>query len=318
MTAATTISGIGAEPSAHSILNIAEIVTDQRGNGLTGTPFEGLSFSGDRRWGSGVRFRPTASGCAHMWPRDADCDVPDDSCTSLSWPVVDGQVIRPDEQNLARMAGKHDSCDECVTTFMPMTIYYPEGCNDNTPTGEDYFARAREGLSVYEATMIARELATGWATGNPSLWSASRPITQSSPLNAKRLMSAFAAQAEKHCAPGGLKVHSPSWTAGEWASRELITFEDGRWITPYMGIEMHFGPGLTGTDEMVGPDFDPNLIDPWAFMTSNVYVALSPIQRTEDDGAGNPGVGEWVAAERQVLVMFNPSIVWRGQLDNNA
>lgn len=343
MSGAQAIEGVGVAQPEHSIFDIAVMCTDENGNGLSGTPLEGLSYSNnvdnptDRRWSSGVKFSPEGCTCPSVWPRTGDCDLSIASCaeTYSSWPVAAGAQTIPPEVAAVSVNGKEDPCDVCSSVvFNPFTIYYPEGCLDNIPQGVDYEARARRALEAYEAAQINRELATGFSSGNPSLWSTARDIVTGVPLPAFDLLKAFAGQAEKHGGPGELIVHSPSWTAGSFTRDRLAFFvgEDGApngragWRTPH-GFMLNTYSGLTGTDALVAPAaFEPNLTDPWAYLTGRVWVAKGPIRFAEDSDRRHhrvttPGelvqqaAGEKVTAERELLVFFNPCLSWGAPLD---
>lgn len=334
MSGAQTIEGVGVAEPEHSVFDVAIMATDDNGNGVSGTPLEGLSYSGDRRWSSGVKFSPEGCHCAFGWPTSNDCaHVVDDCATQYaSWPVgANNELQQPAEVVALAANGKEDPCDVCASVqFKPFTIYYPEGCIDNVPQGVDYEARARRALAAYEAHQINRELSTGALSGNPSLWSAARTINTVA-LPAFDLLKAFAAQAEQHGGPGELVVHSPSWTAGSFTRDRLAFFvgddaPNGRpgWRTPH-GFNLNLYSGLSGGNA-VEVDVTPNLTDPWAYLTGRIWVAKGPIRFAEDDDrrhhrAVTPheliqqSAGEKVTAERELMVFFNPCLAWAAQID---
>ena len=344
MSGAQPIDGVALQPGFAPLLDDI-LVTDQNGNGLDGTPFEGLSFEGARRWSSGVQFSGQC-GKAHVWPRDISCDPVSDVIpgagpgTNRSYDAnsVPAEV-------LAAGLCKEDPCVEATEEFFPGTIYYSEGCRDEIPTGFDLEGNAEAGLSRYEASRIMHELATGFGTGNPSLWSSASYIDQaaSGPLGSKALIRALAAQVETEGGPGGLFMHVPSWVTGNFTDTNQIhgSFDaDGRpqslW-TP-QGWRVNPGPGLTGTAAdpavadstgIVSPNgWSPNLVDPYVYLTSGLWLALGPVNVYSADDRKNlvdvsqdPETsctgfgGDFAVAERQFIIFFNPCLVWGAQMD---
>ena len=134
-------------------------------------------------------------------------------------------------------------------------------------------------------------------------------------------------------------MHTPSWAVGDFACDNLL-FGDlddefgylRRMWTP-QGMRLNPGPGLTGTDELVSPkEFEPNLVDPFVFMTAGFNVALGPVTATQSDNRANkldptraaddPNAcifnGDLAIAERQFIVFFNPCLVWGARMDLNT
>jgi len=206
---ATSIEGIGIDPPSHSLLDTARLVTSQAGVGLEGTPLSGLGYASGRRWSSGVTFSPNGCGRGCVWARSEDCADRIEGCAAnySSWPTsVDGagNTIQepPAEVITLNENGKADICPRCQVTFYPFTIYYPDGCTDDVPDGFDYDASATEALDAFTSFHIERELATGFVTGNPSLWSTDKPVIQTTPGSARHALKGLAAKVASAGGPG--------------------------------------------------------------------------------------------------------------------